>query len=212
MAACYKSLGLRTEAEACHRIIHDLELDRSSTYFHLPRRTNAGAAVGDPTVDTMSGTVSSNAQLQLNESHLPESHAHAEVTSQQAPSAMLMPRSSKHPPRHRASERRFKTQIHEERMRSLYGRTQELLERARSGDVQALVPWMAATHELVDDFRSYRAFYPCDRSLKAYERSKSSAIESLNSRVNQAMQDIIGQLETPAGKAFLGDQRWASNG
>ncbi|KAI4086363.1 MAG: hypothetical protein LQ344_007618 [Seirophora lacunosa] len=198
MAACYKSLGLRTEAEACHRIIHDLELDRSSTYLHLPGRTNTGAAVGDPTVDTMGGTVSSNAQLQLSESHLPESRAHAEVTSQQAPSAMLMPRSSKHPSRHRASERRFKTQIHEERMRSLYGRTQELLERARSGDVQALVPWMAATHELVDDFRSHRGFYPCDRSLKAYERSKSSAIESLNSRVNQAMQDIIGQLDTPA--------------
>ncbi|KAI4287069.1 MAG: hypothetical protein L6R35_003675 [Caloplaca aegaea] len=176
--------------------------DKALTYYlpleQMPTFVNPSDYAGDTTTDTVNGAVSSNAQVRRDESNVPESRALAEITNPQATSAMLIPRSSKHLSKHRTSERKLKAQIHEERMRDLYGRTQELLVRARSGDVQALVPWMAATHELVDDFRSHRGFYPYDRSLKAYERSKSSAIETLNSQVNQAMQNIIGQLETPA--------------
>ncbi|KAL8650939.1 MAG: hypothetical protein Q9210_003528 [Variospora velana] len=198
MAFCYNNIGLSTEAEACHRTIRNLEINSTSAYDYSPPRATATVMAGDTTTDTVNGAVSSNAQVRQDESNVPESRALAEITNPQAPSAMLIPRSSKHLSKHRTSERRLKAQIHEERMRDLYGQTQELMVRARSGDVQALVPWMAATHELVDDFRSHRGFYPYDRSLKAYERSKSSAIETLNSQVNQAMQDIIGQLETPA--------------
>lgn len=207
MAFCYNNIGLSREAEACHRTIRNLEIDSRNAYNYSSPRATTTAMAGDTTTDTVNGAVSSNAQVRRDESNVPESRALAEITNPQATSAMLIPRSSKHLSKHRTSERKLKAQIHEERMRDLYGRTQELLVRARSGDVQALVPWMAATHELVDDFRSHRGFYPYDRSLKAYERSKSSAIETLNSQVNQAMQNIIGQLETPAGRTFLGDHQ-----
>lgn len=192
MAFCYKSLGLGSEAEACYRHIVEMEQDPSSTQPHLPLSTTLTAVAGQTTSDTMGGMFQ---QPQANEAVASETSTFEGTPHNPTPSAMLMPRSSKQSAKHRESERRFQAQLHEERLQSLYGRTQELLERARHGDAEALVPWMAATQELVDDFRSHRGFYPCDRSLKAYERSKSSATESLKTRVNQAMQDIIGQLE-----------------
>lgn len=206
MAFCYKSLGLGFDAETCYQNMADLEQDPSRNQNLLPPSISLVALKEEAILEIASGTVPVNQQTLTNEGINMEESGLGEIASSQVPSAMLMPRSSKQSSKHRESERRLRAQLHEERMRSLYGRAQELLELARNGDVQALAPWMAAAQELVNDFRSHRGFYPCDRSLKAYERSKSSAIESLKSRVNQAMQDIIGQLDTPAGEVLHSDQ------
>lgn len=205
MAFCYKSLGLGSEAESCYRTIVNLDRAPSSGRLPFPHIIRSAAAEGEVTRDTVSGMVLTNRQPWKNEGVVPQSSELGEFCSNQAPSAMLIPRPPKQHSKIRESEKRFKAQLHEETMRTLYGRTQELLLQARGGDTQTLAPWMAATQELVDDFRSHRGFYPCDRSLRAYERSKSSAMESLKSQVNQAIQDIIGQLETPAGKAPCGE-------
>lgn len=212
MASCYKSLGLELEAESCYRTIAKLDRSQSNTRLPFPHITSPAASEGAFTMDAVSGMVMSNRQPRTNELIVSASSELGEFGSNQALSAMLMPRPPKQHFKVRESERRFKAQLHEERMRTLYGRTQELLLQARTGDPRTLAPWMAATQELVDDFRSHRGFYPCDRSLRAYERSKSLAMETLKYQVNQAIQDIIGQLETPAGKATCGEKSYLPKG
>ncbi|KAL8747000.1 MAG: hypothetical protein Q9184_007665 [Pyrenodesmia sp. 2 TL-2023] len=198
IAFCYKSLGLGSEAESYYRTIANLDPAASSARLPVPHIIRSAPAEGEVTRDVASGMMLTNQQTQNNEDVVPEASELGEFCNNQAPSAMLIPRPPKQHSKVRESEKRFKAQLHEEAMRTLYGRTQELLLQARGGDTYSLVPWMAATQELVNDFRSHRGFYPCERSLRAYEQSKSSAMESLKSRVNQAIQDIIGQLGTPA--------------
>ncbi|KAL8701755.1 MAG: hypothetical protein Q9201_004736 [Fulgogasparrea decipioides] len=81
--------------------------------------------------------------------------------------AMIIPPPLKKSLKRPGSDKRFRAKLHDESIRILYRRTQELLARAREDDAEALVQWMAATQEIVDDFRSHRSFYPHDRSLDA---------------------------------------------
>ncbi|KAL8802465.1 MAG: hypothetical protein Q9223_006641 [Gallowayella weberi] len=72
--------------------------------------------------------------------------------------------------RHRDLNKEFHAKLKGEKNRSLYDRTQELLGQAREDNAEALGQWMATAQELVDDFRSHRAFFPSDKGLRVYER------------------------------------------
>ncbi|KAL9030329.1 MAG: hypothetical protein Q9196_001541 [Gyalolechia fulgens] len=195
MAFCYKFVGLKAEAEACYRSIKDLEREDSSTRVRLLSVASEIPGLEGAAFYDMDRTP---APFQLFRSEgvgLESSPMGTSKTS--ASSAMLIPRPSKLSSRRRNAEKRFQTQLREDRTRTLYGRTQELLERARSGDVAVLSQWMTAAQELVDDFRSHRGFFPFDRSLKTYGHSRLSVIESLKYRVDEAMQDIVGHAGTP---------------
>lgn len=52
-----------------------------------------------------------------------------------------------------------------ESFRNKYQRVQELREKMASGDTEAEDEWMAAAQDLVDDFRSFKEFYPWDKYL-----------------------------------------------
>ncbi|KAF3770208.1 TPR-like protein, partial [Cryphonectria parasitica EP155] len=52
-----------------------------------------------------------------------------------------------------------------ESFQSKYHKVQELRERMASGDIEAEDEWMAAAQDLVDDFRSFKEFYPWDKYL-----------------------------------------------
>lgn len=52
-----------------------------------------------------------------------------------------------------------------ESFRSKYQKAQELREAMVSGDKEAEEEWMAAAQDLVDDFRSFKEFYPWDKYL-----------------------------------------------
>lgn len=49
--------------------------------------------------------------------------------------------------------------------RSKYHKVQQLRERMANGDVEAEDEWMGAAQDLVDDFRSFKEFYPWDKYL-----------------------------------------------
>lgn len=52
-----------------------------------------------------------------------------------------------------------------ESFRNKYHRVQELRERMATGDLEAEDEWMAAAQDLVDDFRSFKEFYPWEKYL-----------------------------------------------
>lgn len=52
-----------------------------------------------------------------------------------------------------------------ESFRNKYQRVQELREKMASGDKEVEDEWMAAAQDLVDDFRSFKEFYPWDKYL-----------------------------------------------
>lgn len=52
-----------------------------------------------------------------------------------------------------------------EGFRNKYQKAQELRERMAAGDLAAEEEWMAAAQTLVDDFRSFKDFYPWDKYL-----------------------------------------------
>lgn len=52
-----------------------------------------------------------------------------------------------------------------ESFRNKYQKVQELRESMASGDKEAEDEWMAAAQDLVDDFRSFKEFYPWDKYL-----------------------------------------------
>lgn len=210
LAFCYKSVGHNAEAEACYSSIMELERERSSTRIRLSPDASEVAVVGGTAFDVMDRTPAPYQPFPSSEGIGLEISSPTSTSRTAALSAMLIPRPSKLSSKRRNADKRFQMQLREEKTRTLYGRTQELLEKARSGDVEVLPQWMTAAQELVDDFRSHRGFYPFHRSLKTYEQSKLSVIESLKYRVDQAMQDIVGHAGRPPGKRILFNLQWAS--
>ena len=200
MAFCYKSIGRKAEADACYRSIVNLEQDNESTRIRLALDNNDALVVASTMTGLTDRTTAPNHQVRSTGSLWPEASDFTGVSEQTVPSAMLIPRAVKQQHKRRNADKRLRAQIQEENIRTLYGRTQELLCRARTGEVEALLKWMTAAQELVDAFRSHRAFYPCDRNLKTHGQLKVSAIESLKFRVDQAMQNIVGQIGAPSGK------------
>ncbi|KAL9005044.1 MAG: hypothetical protein Q9188_002151 [Gyalolechia gomerana] len=210
MAFCYKSVGHNAEAEACYSSIMELERERSSTRIRLSPDASEVAVVGGTAFDVMDRMPAPYQPFPSSEGIGLEISSPTSTSRTAALSAMLIPRPSKLSSKRRNADKRFQMQLREDKTRTLYGRTQELLEKARSGDVEVLPQWMTAAQELVDDFRSHRGFYPFDRSLKTYGQSKLSVIESLKYRVDQAMQDIVGHAGRPPGKMILINLQWAS--
>ncbi|KAL8842691.1 MAG: hypothetical protein Q9170_000466 [Blastenia crenularia] len=200
MAFCYKAVGLIPEAEACDRSIMLLEQERTTTQLPLMADDIEVAVTGGTAKNMMDHVAKADQKWQNNEGTPSDRSDRTGLPKSIAPSAMLMPRPSKPFSKRRDVERRLQAQLHEERMRALYGRTQKLLDRARNHDGEALLQWMTAAQELVADFRSHRAFYPCDRSLKTHGQSRSSVTESLKHQVDQTMQDIVGLFGAPTSE------------
>ncbi|KAL8943122.1 MAG: hypothetical protein Q9216_001252 [Gyalolechia sp. 2 TL-2023] len=197
MLFCHKSVGLKAEAEACYRRITNLERERSNTRIPSSPVACEAAVAGGTAFDTMDRAPAPCQPLPLYEAIGLGISSHMSTSRTAAPSAMLIPRPSKPSSKLRNASKRFQTQVREDRIRALHGRTLDLLEKARSGDLEALSQWMTAAQELVDEFRSHRGFFPIDRSLKAYVQTKPSAIESLKHRVDQAMQKIVDHAKEP---------------
>ncbi|KAL8722382.1 MAG: hypothetical protein Q9225_001113 [Loekoesia sp. 1 TL-2023] len=196
MAFCYKSVGLKPEADACYRSIVDLERGQSRTRICLSPNASEAAATRGTVIDGMD-TSTPDRIFQPPEGVESEVSDLAGFSRTTAPSAMLIPRPPKQSSKRRDTDRKFQVQLHEEKIHTLYGRIQDLLSRARSGNVEALLQWMTTAQVLVDDIRSYRGFHPRHRNLKSYGYSNLSPMESLKDQVDQAMQDIVSQVGAP---------------
>ncbi|KAL8847185.1 MAG: hypothetical protein Q9221_007764 [Calogaya cf. arnoldii] len=148
MAACYKAVGLETEAGACYRIIAGLEKDQSEKTTMM-----AGMEV-DRSAKNEATTASSLGK---------------DTTSRvPATLAMLISHRSKQRTRPPDLNKELHARLKEETARTLYGQTQELLVQAREDDPNAIIQWMAISQELVEDFQTHRGFYPSDKGLKVY--------------------------------------------
>ncbi|KAL8651816.1 MAG: hypothetical protein Q9226_004535 [Calogaya cf. arnoldii] len=148
MAACYKAVGLETEAGDCYRIFAGLENDQSE------RTTMMAGMEVDGSAENEATTASSL-----------EKHATSRVP---ATLAMLISHRSKQRTRPPDLNKDLRARLKEETARTLYGQTQELLVQAREDDPNAIVQWMAISQELVEDFQTHRSFFPSDKGLKVY--------------------------------------------
>ncbi|KAL2024458.1 hypothetical protein VTK56DRAFT_8269 [Thermocarpiscus australiensis] len=83
-----------------------------------------------------------------------------------------------------------------------FQRMQELQELALAGDEEAKAGWMKAAEELVDDFRSYKQFYPWDKYIKflgygASAQGGQAAVPARNMKL-AAMEERLRQNLAPA--------------
>lgn len=79
--------------------------------------------------------------------------------------------------------------------RSKYHKVQALRERMANGDIEAEEEWMAAAQDLVDDFRSFKEFYPWDKYLN-FLGYGSFFQENRKKAAAQAAEDGSGEQET----------------
>ncbi|KAI4263381.1 MAG: hypothetical protein L6R42_001470 [Xanthoria sp. 1 TBL-2021] len=163
MAACYKAVGLGTEAGDCFRIIASLENDQSDKTAMLVRTE----------VD----------ERDKNEAMTASSLENHTTSRVPATLAMLISHQSKQRTRPPDLNRELRARLREETARALYGRTQELLAQAREDNPEAIAQWMANSQELVDDFRAHRGFFPSDKGLRVYGPQQGRDDPELDSAV-----------------------------
>lgn len=168
MALCYQAVGEAIKAEEFYRLFLS---QRSSTLVDEARPDDDKMDIANCVIlaEHQSGNDSKSAVLGALNS--------AKTRRPPLPLAMLVPPPSKQSLKRQQLDKQSQAERHGETLRTLYRRTQELLDRARAGNAEALVQWMAAVQELADDFRSHRRFYPHDRGPPVYGRSTSSVVE-----------------------------------
>ncbi|KAL9579876.1 MAG: hypothetical protein Q9212_004837 [Teloschistes hypoglaucus] len=197
MALCFQAVGSSVEAEECYRRFlsqrSKTQVDETGSKGEsLDGRDCSILAVSRP--ESISNTAVLGTLVD------------GRLSGKSMPLAMLIPPPSRRPLKYREPDKLFQAKQHGENMRTLYRRTQELLSRARAGDAEALVQWMAAAHELVDDFGSHRGFYPHDRGPTGPVQLASLATESGRIQRNQDTQESVGR-RCPDSAALQGDYR-----
>ncbi|KAL8738627.1 MAG: hypothetical protein Q9181_000623 [Wetmoreana brouardii] len=190
MAICFQVVGLHVEAAECYRLF--LNSQASTGIRPTSSESNEAApAEGVPNTMDCATTALGQSEAVSKCSMLEASADNNKISKFPGSVAMIIPPPLKKSLKRRGSDKRFRAKLHDESIRILYRRTQELLDRARDDDAEALVQWMAATQEIVDDFRSHRGFYPHDRGLGVYGRSTSSAVEAHTLNDHQITRDSI---------------------
>ncbi len=130
-------------------------------------------------------------------------------------STMLTPCPPRQITKPRALEAEMREQAHTQSALMIYLRVQDSSEKARDGDGESKILWMAAARTLVQDFRSNRTFYPYDKHMKFLGYSKQARIGSLKTKAGQGMrevQSLAGKLNLLSGIVDVGEQkptRWA---
>ncbi|KAL8707308.1 MAG: hypothetical protein Q9220_007651 [cf. Caloplaca sp. 1 TL-2023] len=183
MAVCYEAIGLNGAADECRRTLVAQEQDRLNSQ-----------------TGPMDLEVERDAEQchQGSEGGTPSASVNRDVFERPMSSAMLVSRLVKQTTKRRESEKRYQMQLHEQSLRTLYQRTQELLGAARDGHEEALTQWMVIAQKLIDDFRSHRSFYPSDKGLKMYRSSGPSAFDAPKLQVDQSMQDNVDDVQAPS--------------
>ena len=89
-----------------------------------------------------------------------------------------------------------------------FARLQEVQDRALAGDEHAKGDWMKAAKELVDDFRSYKQFYPWEKYIKflgyaannvqgqAAVPARNMKLAAMEERLRQNLAPVEGQDQT----------------
>jgi general transcription factor 3C polypeptide 3 (transcription factor C subunit 4) len=102
--------------------------------------------------------------------------------------------------------------------REKYQRVLELREQVKSGNKAAEEEWMAAAQDLVDDFRSFKEFYPWDKYLNfmgygSFFQENRRKREQLQQQQEQqeAQQQEAQQRETADGEQDAGDAAEPNN-
>ncbi|KAL8687774.1 MAG: hypothetical protein Q9218_006150 [Villophora microphyllina] len=191
MALCFQAVGLSVEAEECYRLF----LSQRSKTQADEAKTN-----GDSLDNRNYGTSAEHTFKPISDNAVLGTLVDGELSRKSMPLAMLIPPPSRQSLKRRKSDKLFLAKQHGENMRTLHRRSRELLPRARAGDAEALIQWMAAAHELVDDFGSHRGFYPHDRAPTGYGQYTSSATEPSTLMCIRGTHDSTDAYNTQIGK------------
>ncbi|KAL8992356.1 MAG: hypothetical protein Q9169_007160 [Polycauliona sp. 2 TL-2023] len=152
MAACYRAIGLETEASDCYRNVTRLESD-----------------------GTTKATILANMELDgVNNNQTTTANSFEKDTVSRGPSTLAMLITHRSHQRRRGPDpsKELRTRLKEETARTLYTRTQDLLNQVREDNPEAIAQWMANSQELVDDFQSHRGFFPSDKGLRVHGLSQ----------------------------------------
>ena len=206
MAACYRAIGMKAEAKDCYQAIVDHDDCNVEAKLHLVRLyeelgmpDQAGAHVRD-----VLSVTSRNWKRSGNVGALKQTATMSALGSSSYTSTMLMPCPPRQVLRPRAIEKEVREQAHTENVFALHLRLQELIEKARNGDMEFKIRWKAIAKSLIQDFKSNRAFYPYDKNVKFLGYSKQARTGPIRSKGGKIMQDVqslAGRLRLPQGTA-----------
>ena len=204
MAACYRAIGMRTEAKDCYQAIVDhnncnieAKLHLARLYEELGMPERAGPHVRDVLF-----VASRDWKRSGNEGALKQIGSVSASGSSSFTSTMLMPCPPRQITRPRALEKELREQAHTENTFALYLRVQELIKEARNGNVEFKIQWKVAAKSLIQDFKSNRAFYPYDKNMKFLGYSNQARTGPISLKGGKAMQEVqslAGRLQLSPG-------------
>ncbi len=96
---------------------------------------------------------------------------------------MITPRQPLRSIKHAASEKTLREKAQDKDSYALYLCMQTVVEQARLGDVDSRSQWMAAAKKLIENFRTQRVFFPCEKYIRFYGYTKEARKLSLNSKL-----------------------------
>jgi general transcription factor 3C polypeptide 3 (transcription factor C subunit 4) len=184
MAFCYRERGLDSKAIDCYRaaLVNDSKnLDARRQLALLCQNLCVPNIAPWESVDVVSSRSSVGQQSkkittigQLRE---------GSPMKQRSSFTMITPRQPLRSIKHATSEKTLREKAKDKDSYALYLCMHTLVEQVRLGDVDSRSQWMAAAKQLIENFRTQRVFYPCEKYMRFYGYTKEARKLSLNSKL-----------------------------
>ena len=195
MAACYKAVGLRTEAEDCYKVVvASDEGDPEARRRLLEMCSESGAS---PPGERDDGEVLSVKQHKARKRG-GDKDAKQPKKGKALPSwatTMLAPRQAPPSAKQMSLERE---EAYEQDVNALYIRRETLTAQDTYGNESSKTEWMAITKTLIQGFKDNKVFYPFDRHHRFYGYSREARL--LAARPKHEVDAIAEQSRSHLGK------------
>ena len=173
MAACYKAVGLRIEAEDCYKIVVDSDEGDPEARRRLLEMCSE--SVTSPPGERNDREVFSVKQRKSRQ-RVGDKDAKQPRKGKTLPSwatTMLAPRLAPPSAKQMSLE---KEEAHEQDVNALYIRRETLKAQDTYGNESSKTEWMAITKTLIQGFKDNKVFYPFDRHHRFYGYSREARL------------------------------------
>ena len=195
MAACYKAVGLTTEAEDCYKIVVDSdEGDPEARRRLLEMHSESGTSPPRERDDGEMFSVKQHKARKRGGDKDPEQPKKGRALPSWA-TPMLAPRLAPPSAKQMSLER---VEAHEQDVNALYVRRETLTVQDTYGNESSKTEWMAITKTLIQAFKDNKVFYPLDRHHRFYGYSREARL--LAARPKHEVDAIAEQSRSHLGK------------
>lgn len=194
MAACYKAVGLGTEAENCYKIVVDSDKGNPEARRRL-------LEMCEELGTSPRGAMNFDEEISLRQHRARKRIGNKDAKQPKKSKAlqswattMLAPRLVPQSAKQISLERE---EAQEEDVNALFLRRETLTNQSRNGDESTKTEWMATTKTLIQGFKDNKIFYPYDKHHKFYGYSKEA--RSLAARPKHELDTLAEQSKSHLG-------------